>query len=228
LSCFRLFPRVEEETTVLRLMKDPVPIIRVGAARVALKIGSTESVNAILGFLLLQKRYVRNLLGVSAREASEDFVEKIRARLQAEKNPRFQKIYLDLISSRLNDQLDGDWVSSLTLSEDKDLRISALRALCRSRCKGADSALIRAITDSEWEARATACRLMGEQKFVQGLPSLVKAAQDPNWWVRRNSTFALARLGLEGQNALNEILRAQDRYSADIAKLALMAAKKAA
>ncbi len=228
LSCFRLHPRVEEEKIVLELMKDPVPVIRVGATRVALKIGTTESVNAILDFLILQKRYVRNLLRVSVREASEDFVEKIRTRLRSEQSKRVARICLDLISSRLKDELDGEWVSALATSDDRNLRISALRALSRSGCTGAYPALSHAITDPEWEVRAAACRLMGEHQFVQGLSSLVTAAHDKHWWVRRNSAFALARMGIAGEHALQELLKDSDKFSSEIARSAIVAAKKAA
>ncbi len=221
LSCFRLAPRIENETIISELMRDSVPVLRLGAARLALRIGSEQCVSAIIHFLKNEKRYVRNLIRISAQEASPAFVEKIRRRFVDEKDVYVQKLCMDLISTHHVDEVDGEFIFSLTKSSNKEMRISALRSLCASKCRKAYLALTESMVDPEWEVRAAASRLIGEQRFPEGIVLLSKAMQDANWWVRSNASSSLSQMGTPGENALRSMSSSQDRFVRETAELAL-------
>lgn len=219
--CIRLAPRPEDEIYLLKLIKDNIPLVKLGAARLILKIGSQNALEAIIEFLTYEKRFVRNLIELSVKETSPAFIDRIRSRLKKEKDPFIQKLCLDLFGTRLDDQSDGDLVFSMASSDYKNLRITAIRALSHSRCRRAYEALCNSIKDKEWEVRAAACRLMGEYNHSEGVPLLVAAAKDESWWVRRNSTSALAQLGEIGEAALKNLVQQKDRFASETAELAL-------
>jgi hypothetical protein len=221
LTCFRHLPRAEDEQIIIDLMKDQIPVIKLGAARLALRIGSESAVASVIEFLGDEKRYVRNLIHLSAQDTSPAFVEKIRHRLNSTRDIFEHKLCLDLISARLDDRQDGEMVFGFTRSENKELKISALRALCRSRCARAYVALSHAITDPDWEVRAVTCRLIGEYGFTDAISHLTKCCHDPNWWVRKNASFSLLQFGAKGEVALKQLTNGDDRFAREIASLAL-------
>jgi HEAT repeat protein len=224
LNCYQLWTSPQDEPAVYAMMSDPVAIIRLGAARLTLKIGSDLAVDAILKFLQFEKRFVRNLIHFSAKEATNEFVQKVRGRLYVERDTYVKKLCLDLISNRLTLKTDGEKLNSFCKSEHVELRISALRALFKSHHETvALTALGEAINDPHWEVRATAARLCGKYQIAETIPLLTKATRDPDWWVRRNSSFSLAAMGVPGEEALRYLAMSTDPYAREMAELALKA-----
>lgn len=221
LKCFMLAPLFIEEEMILHLMDDYIPILRLGAARLAIQLGTPAVVAGTLKFYLQEKRYVRNFIKASTTLASVEFISNIRLHLSTESDPYLQKICLDLLANHLDKKLDHDLVLTLLSTNHKELKLSALRALAYLQLPQTLKILSHCLQDPSWEIRALAAKLTGDGKFVEAKTELEQVIQDPSWWVRRNAGMALLALGVVGHNSLLALKNHDDPYVRDSADLAL-------
>jgi HEAT repeat protein len=108
-------------------------------------------------------------------------------------------------------------------SDDKNLRARAAQALGRIGDPDDIPTLLRAAGDEAWPVRAQAANALGMIGESSSVPTLKDLAADEAWWVRRNACSALANMGPEGEKALVELLKSDDRYARDQAAATLEA-----
>jgi HEAT repeat protein len=76
------------------------------------------------------------------------------------------------------------------------------------------------LADDRWQVRAKSATALGQISESSSIPLLSEALRDANFWVRRNSATALARIP-DGRTALYAALEGDDPYAADAAAEAL-------
>jgi HEAT repeat protein len=221
LKCFMQSPQFISDEIILKLFDDRIPILRLGAARLAIQVGNPRLVNRTIKFCLEEKRFVRNFTKAAATQASHKFITCVRARLNKEKDPYIQKICLDLLANHLNKYLDSQTVLKLLETDHKELKLSVLRSLAFLKLPQTMRALKFSLRDSSWEVRALAARLLGQGKYLNSQPELERVINDSAWWVRRNSGMALLELGVRGRKSLLALKNHQDPYVRDSADHAL-------
>jgi HEAT repeat protein len=109
-------------------------------------------------------------------------------------------------------------------SATAEVRIAAARTARRLVVPGAVTVLCQCLQDPDWRVAAQSARSLGALGDPAAAFALETAAHDPAWWVRANAADALARLGESGRQALDRLLRSDDRYAAERAREALAAA----
>ncbi|NHN31939.1 HEAT repeat domain-containing protein [Paenibacillus agricola] len=90
----------------------------------------------------------------------------------------------------------------LVQSEHKEVRIKAAKLLLEYTHLLQTEPLMVFMSHSDWEIRAAAMKVAGEQPSGDFIPILKDALTDPDWWVRHNSAQSLGKLGLPGFQAL--------------------------
>ncbi|MGG1660089.1 HEAT repeat domain-containing protein [Brevibacillus sp. NRS-1366] len=95
----------------------------------------------------------------------------------------------------------------LSESEDKDIRIKAVKLLCLDVRYLTDQKVKEFMNHKDWEIRAMMAKAVGTLKLVDFIPMLKNAVGDSSWWVRYYSAYSLTALEVEGFAALCEILR---------------------
>ncbi|HEX2957973.1 MAG TPA: hypothetical protein VHO70_14160 [Chitinispirillaceae bacterium] len=88
----------------------------------------------------------------------------------------------------------------------KEIRLSALRALCVLEHPRAEPAVAAGLTDELWEIRSLAAVCTGKIIFIHLIPNLLNLLNDSIWWVRYRSAEALIKMGDSGIQALSEWL----------------------
>lgn len=99
----------------------------------------------------------------------------------------------------------------LAESEDKDIRIKAVKLLCQDVRYLTDQRVKEFMNHKDWEIRAMMAKAVGALKLADYIPMLKNAVGDSSWWVRYHSAYSLTALEVEGFAALCEILR-EERF----------------
>ncbi|MFS0556625.1 HEAT repeat domain-containing protein [Brevibacillus sp. 179-C9.3 HS] len=95
----------------------------------------------------------------------------------------------------------------LIQSTDKEVRIKAVKLMCRDVRYLNEQTVTDFMNHKDWEIRAMVAKAIGTLKLLPYIPSLKKAVGDASWWVRHHSARSLAQLEVEGFAALCEILQ---------------------
>ena len=103
-------------------------------------------------------------------------------------------------------------------SEEKELRIAAIKYFGAVPMPEAEPVLARILDEEEWEYAAVAARTL--QNYPSGAYGdiLVRSLSSRNWHVRYNSAMALVACHPE---RVEEALHSEDRYARDILRYAL-------
>ncbi|MGG4493691.1 HEAT repeat domain-containing protein [Brevibacillus reuszeri] len=92
-------------------------------------------------------------------------------------------------------------------SEDKDIRIKAVKLLCQDARYLTDQRVKEFMNHKDWEIRAMMAKAVGALGLTEYIPLLKSAVGDSSWWVRHHSAYSLTELAVEGFAALCEILK---------------------
>jgi len=95
----------------------------------------------------------------------------------------------------------------LVRSREKEVRIKAVKLLCKNGRQLTDKRVREFLAHPDWEIRAAAAKAVGTHGLSSYIPLLKQAVGDSSWWVSHHSARSLAQLHLEGFSALCEILQ---------------------
>ncbi len=101
-------------------------------------------------------------------------------------------------------------------SDNLDVRINALNVIGKINDLFAVKTVFDALSNSEWQFRAVACRIIGEMSLKGAAYRLIPLLKDKNWFVRKNAAEALVKLGKLGIMTLLAYLDIDDRYARDM------------
>lgn len=101
----------------------------------------------------------------------------------------------------------------LAQSADKEVRIKAVKLLCRDVRYLTKESIGKFLSHQDWEIRAIMAKAIGALGLFEQIPNLKTAVGDSNWRVRRNSAHSLAQLHVDGFLALCEILQEEEAGS---------------
>jgi len=101
-------------------------------------------------------------------------------------------------------------------SESLDVRIASMNAIGMLNDLFAVKIILDALTHSEWQLRAVACRIIGEMSLKGAAYRLIPLLKDSNFYVRKNAANALVSLGKLGITAILAYLDVNDRYARDM------------
>lgn len=104
-----------------------------------------------------------------------------------------------------------------------DIRAQAARALGRIGNPDDVQLLLECARDDEWQVRTQAAHALGYVGDISAIPALKQLVTDRVWWVRAAAGRALAGMGTGGEDALLELLAADDEYGRHRAAAALEA-----
>lgn len=119
-----------------------------------------------------------------------------------------------LIKAAANYNLEGlrEYYLKYLKSDDKNLRIACIRALCELKNLPNEEYLINMLNDKAWEVRAASAKSLEKIGTSNSFPALEKAAGDSEWWVRHNAASTLVLLP-GGKEYASKIINGKDNYA---------------
>lgn len=218
--CFAMYPKVEDETPILHLLKQKVPIIKFTAAHAAARLGTPKAFEALLEAMNQATHYLRQPYIDALRKSGDKAYQYLEHKLETETNPLVRVSCLEVLSDRMNEHIARLLEPDLK-SPHKNLKIAAARALGHYPDFSSTEALLPLLSDPAWEVKAISARSLGYIKASRAVKELAATCQDPTWWVRMNAALALKRIGSVGIEKLEALRPETDRFAYEIAQYVL-------
>ncbi len=197
---------------LVRLMQDPVPEVRIRAAKALGNIGGLEAVESLLGALRDTNRWstlrIADILAGLGQAAVQPLLHEF-PRL-----PPMARVPAIDILGRLRSPEAVPLLVSLLSDADENARARAAHSLGVVGDPRAAPQLVQALQDAAWPVRAMAAKALGMVAGAEGIAALEGALADREWWVRSNAADALRQKGKPGHRALVRLLDGPDAYAA--------------
>jgi HEAT repeat protein len=197
---------------LIRLMDDPVPEVRLRAAKALGAIGGLQAVETLIAALKATDRWatlrIADILAGLGPSAVEPLLEAF-ARLP----PAARVPAIDILG-RLRSHLSLPLLRGLLADADPNARARAAHSLGLIGHPAVTQALIEALTDPEWPVRAMAAKSLGRIAGEEAIEPLRRALSDSEWWVRANAAESLRAKGEAGHRALLVALDGSDAFAA--------------
>lgn len=197
---------------LMRLMDDPVPEVRIRAAKALGAIGGLEAVESLLAALRDTNRWSALRIGDILATLGEAAVDPLLR--EVPKLPPQARVPAIDILGRLRSPKAVRLLEDLLSDPHENARARAAHSLGVIGDPRAAAKLVQALADPEWPVRAMAAKALGLLPGTTGVPELKTALGDREWWVRSNAALALGSKGEKGYQALAGLLDSPDAYAA--------------
>lgn len=224
LRCYELGINIEDDQVLLNLIKSNIFLVAINAAMIIFNNPNPNpnSVNAIISEFskqrhLLQNTFIDILIGALPSN-KQIVVDIIRNRLKTEKNV-YARIFCYRILTKLPPSTDIDsFIQNDLLDKNTELNIAALKYLYHINFATRKEMLLTYLNDPRPKIRIIVTKLLGELDDDQLIPVLEDKLHDPEWWVRVNAAYALAKLGKAGLAILQAQTYKEDKFAYEVAQ----------
>ena len=214
---FTLHFDVQDEEIIKTLIHDPIPLVAVNAATLAIQCHSQILIDTVIDKCAEGRRIQQSLYAQLISKADADIIPLVQNRLRREINPYVKEFcyrtltLLPFISAPIDISRED------AASSNMDLKLAVLAYFRHNDPKGSTAIFLQLLEDSHWEVRAKSAKLLGEIADASCAAALEQCLKDPEWWVRMNAAEALSKLGEKGMLILKKQSPHIDQFAYDIA-----------
>ncbi len=219
-KCFTLVPSLADKTLLLRLLNDPILLVRVVAAETIVQLNDkhlfVQLIEKISRESKLAKVTYRDLL-IHADNAKFELMIEI---LKTDHNPATASVCLDILSTRTTKDISSVLIPFL-YGKDVTCRILAIRILKNIPNERIVDILSHALNDPDPKVREAAIQSLPEGSEHKFMDRLEEHLQDPDWFVRLQAALKLKELGHEGVKILSSQSLSQNPEAYEISQYTL-------
>lgn len=198
---FGLHIDAHNETYILKLLDDPVPLVFYASLEAAIKIASKNCIIKIVERLSKENWITKSLFMQVFQQAPATARYHIENILMGSTEPMLRTTCYNILLQFKMNHLRWDMSEDLN-SKFINLKISALKYSAHAHLKEASSILALHLKDKSWEVRTVCLRLLGEIGAKKEMTAVAACLNDPDWWVRLASATTLRSFGPEGVKIL--------------------------
>ncbi|EXJ23245.1 hypothetical protein ADIAL_1392 [Alkalibacterium sp. AK22] len=191
-------------------------------ARSLIRLGDARHLNRILFQANLTNRLDRKQVRTLLESVKSDISDFLSEAIHSE-NCSLQTVALEEAGKR-HYAKSIEWIRFFLMHEQKELRVSALKAAYSVGDMGDEdflAAVFSVSQDPEWEVRAFLAKYLRKIRLERSIEVLQTFVTDQNWYVRHNAAESLLFQGEKGKSALSALLDADDPFARDAARAVL-------
>jgi hypothetical protein len=215
---FALAMTPEHETIILALLNDPVVIIALNAALIAVSYDSQALINAVIDSGAKNRHIQQSLYAQLMLNTHPRFTELVTHRLQHETDPYIKAFCYRMLSQKIVPHHPLALAFTDANTGLIELRIAAMVYLQAHSNGQVEQLLSALLSDIHWEVRAKAAKLLGKIGKPAIAPQIARCLHDDIWWVRVCAAEALGMLGPTGLALLTKQSLSNDQFADDQAK----------
>jgi hypothetical protein len=199
--------------SIIKISSKRATDIRYHALMALAKIGDTEafigSFESISSGFILSERSLTEII-----DSFEGDKPTLYRRMISSSKVYLSTIFIGSAGNYMYTNLN-DEIVAFVKDDDKDRKITAVKAIGKSGDIRFLDTLIECVYDEDWEVRAVAAKALGRFEHARPIPHLVKALSDREWWVRYNSALSIIMLP-GGVGVAEDVLKGTDRFAREI------------
>ncbi len=192
-----------DESSVCRLLFDPIPVVHLEAVQLINHVPTEKVVNALIT-QMGKERKKSHLFYLTA------FIKKpavmkpiVEERLLKERQPFTRMACYQILLNYHYDLHDRtghikNRVQEDILSEHLELSLAAIRLMTSIEGTAAVPFLIKLLTHPQWQKRVVALQLLKGLNATEALTPISHCLHDPEYWVRLNAADTLKAMGHQG------------------------------
>jgi len=211
-----VFPDPAVKMGLYRALDDPMPEVRVEAARSLVRLGAVRSVMELIHYLVTEEGLPSLAVVDLFRNLGSGSVAELLELLRGETTVAAKVVVIDALGHS-NDLQAVPALLEFYAHPVKNVRMATLQSLGLLRDPRASPAVLLAMTDSDWEVRTQAAITAGQIGVNEAIPLLEQLLEDEHWWVRYRAAEALHRVGGRGIEALHSASTRAHPFAAEIA-----------
>ena len=205
-----------DEAIIKILIKDPIPLVSINAAILAMNCNSKTLLDIVIDTFQQSRHVQQSLYAQIISKAKETIIPLIKNRLLREQDPYAKAFcYRTLTYTPTISSIVKTAKKDLE-SEHLELKLSVLAYLQHIDPASSGDLVASLLKDPHWEVRATSAKLLGKLGDERFADSLEKLLKDPEWWVRINTAEALVKLGPKGIAILKRQNPMTDQFAYDV------------
>lgn len=218
--CFALNPLKEDEGILLKLINDPVFLVRSVAAIALARLEHRKGIIDIIRQMSLEKGYAHYFYRDLLLGCSDKVFMWIKEIAEEDQNPLIHLACLELLSNKFIGTIPN-YLRADSDSKDANTRLAAVKIIARNPQKDSEDLLIKSLNDPDPEIRKEA--ITGLQYFPskETFTELENALKDSVWIVRLQAAQILKKMGQKGIDILKNQDQSIDKNAYDAAQTIL-------
>ena len=212
------FNATEKIESIRKLLDDKHPDVVYNAAMALSELSDIDSV-ALFAKKCESNRYYSHRVLLEMLQAYRGDRAELLKRLYKDCNNYIKATVIKAYTTDCLDTITDIYIEGL-MSKDTNLKIACVKALAQFGNPEYEQKMAIALNDKNWIARLAAVSGLEKIATETALESLVKAAQDEEWWVRSAAAKAIVNNDFQ-LLYVERILSGYDKYAADSVKNAL-------
>ena len=205
-----------DEPTLKSLINDPVPLVAINAATLAIHCRSQPLIDAVIDSFQKSRRIRQSLYAQVISTADKTIIPLIKHRLLRETNPYIKAFCYRTLTELPSISETIKTTSKDLESENLDLKLSVMAYLRHTEPKSSKALFASLLKDNHWEVRAKSAKLLGDIGDKASACSLEDCLKDKEWWVRINAAQSLAKLGPTGILILKRQNPSVDQFAYEV------------
>jgi HEAT repeat protein len=203
---------------IASLMNDPNPAVRLVAIDAAARLPGRVLVDRELDTLPLRQDAVQAYQIAALSYHPVLAGDAVIRRLTPDAPERSLIAWISAAGALANPPV-LDRVLPLASHPSFEVRLHVAMAMRRHASDDTPPTLLRLLADGDWRVRAQSARALGALRCRVAIHELALAVRDRSWWVRFRSALALAQIGGEARQVLNDLRTCDDRMARDMSTL---------
>jgi hypothetical protein len=217
---FYYLPTEEDTKFIVKLVGDEVTLISIFAIKAAIKLGAYDAIHCVIKAIATRRKLSESIFIHCFKQANPKTREHVIKVLNTSEDPHTKACCYRVLS--MYPDKTSEAPKKDVLSDHKELRLEAIRALQYEK-EGGDNKtlLLKLLSSKDWESRSQAIKMLGKLGAVDAISDIEPMLKDDVWWVRYHAAKTLKQFGEKGAAILKKQRPKEDQFAYDVSQFVL-------